>query len=327
MDILSKVKNKLYDKNIKIIFSDGHNHKIVEAVKILKNERLADPVVVISADKYPDIVREYPQDIQIIDCSDQSQANYWIELFRVNDDTQSIKKLQRKFKTPLDAAAIVLSAGGADAMVAGLTDTTEDVILSALYNIGLQDEVASPSSFFIMSIPSSKGKDNEFVAFADSGLNPSPTSEELAEIAIMTAKNTTNMLGWTPRVAMLSFSTKGSGNHEMVDKVRIATEIAQAKAPDIAIDGELQGDAALNLEVAKSKVSGESKVAGKANILIFPDLNAGNISYKLVQHFANADAFGPMLQGFRKNITDLSRGSTIDDIIGSAILIASTAAE
>lgn len=124
---------------------------------------------------------------------------------------------------------------------------------------------------------------------------------------------------------MLSFSTKGSGNHEMVDKVRNATEIAQAKAPDIAIDGELQGDAALNPEVAKSKVSEESKVAGKANILIFPDLNAGNISYKLVQHFANADAFGPMLQGFRKNITDLSRGSTIDDIIGSAILIGSTA--
>jgi phosphate acetyltransferase len=324
VDMLSKLKNRIQNKHIKIIFSDGHSDKIIEAVKILKNECLADPIVVISGAKHRDVISEYPQDIQIIDCSDETQADYWIDLFMAKDASQNINKLQRKFKMPLDAASIVLGAGGADVMVAGLTDTTEDVILSALYFIGRQDGVVSPSSLFLMNIPANKQRDNEFVVFADGGLNPSPTSEELADIAIMTAINTTNMLNWTPRVAMLSFSTKGSADHELVDKVRIATEIAQAKAPTIAIDGEFQGDAALNLDVAKRKVPGESNVAGKANILIFPDLNSGNICYKLVQHFTNADAYGPMLQGFRKNITDLSRGSTVDDIVGSAILVACT---
>lgn len=321
MDILEKLKTKIANRHIKIVFSDGHSEKTAEAVKILKNEHLADPVVVFNGKKYPEAMSKYPRDIQTVDCSDEAQACYWIELFRTKDDSHTETNLRRKFKRPLDAATIILGADGADAMVAGLTDTTEDVILSAFYLIGVQEGV-SPSSFFLLNIPPDEQNDNEFYAFADCALITTPNSEELADIAIMTAKNTAAILGWTPRVAMLSFSTKGSAEHETVDKVRAAVEIARAKAPDIAVDGEFQADAALDPEVARCKIEGGSEVAGKANILIFPDVNAGNIGYKLVRHFAKADAYGPIFQGFGKNITDLSRGATVEDIVGSAIIIA-----
>jgi phosphate acetyltransferase len=246
-------------------------------------------------------------------------------LYTAKDDSQSVKKLQRKFKTPLDAAAVVLVAGGADAMVAGLTDTTENVILSAINLIGVQDRSRSPSSFFLINMHSRK-EEGEYIAFADCALSTAPTSEELADIAIMTANNTSAIFDWTPKVAMLSFSTKGSGEHEMVDKVRIAADIAQTKAPDLMIDGELQADVALNPAIAKVKLPGGSSVAGTANILIFPDINAGNIGYKLVQQFTKSNAYGPILQGFKHNISDLSRGATIEDIIGTAILMAANAA-
>ena len=173
-----------------------------------------------------------------------------------------------------------------------------------------------PSSFFIMVIPNSQYGENGVLIYADAGVNEEPTATQLAEIALASADSARTLLGWQPRVAMLSFSTKGSAVHALVDKVIEATKIAKERAPDLLIDGELQADTALVPEIARRKIKGESDVAGKANILIFPDLNAGNIAYKLTQYLAHAEAYGPLLQGFAKPVNDLSRGASVEDIVG-----------
>jgi phosphate acetyltransferase len=202
--------------------------------------------------------------------------------------------------------------------------TSADVITASEGIIGLRKGVSVPSSFFIMEIPGYKSAENGLVLFADSSVNIDPTAEQLADIAITTAGTAKELMGWVPRVAMLSFSTKGSAIHPLADKVTNATKIANRKAKGLHIDGEMQGDSALVMDIAMKKMKGKvGDVAGRANVLIFPDLDAGNISYKLVQTFAKANAYGPILQGFQRPVSDLSRGAKADDILG-AIAILST---
>jgi phosphate acetyltransferase len=192
--------------------------------------------------------------------------------------------------------------------------------------LGLREGISLPSSFFIMAIPDSSLGEEGILIFADAAVNPEPDSSQLADIAISTAMSARALLGWQPRVALLSFSTKRSASHPLVDKVIEACRIAQEKAPHLLIEGEIQADAALILKIAEKKIK-ESKVAGRANILIFPDLNAANISYKLVQYLAKARAYGPILQGFARPINDLSRGATVEDIVSVITITAVQAQE
>jgi phosphate acetyltransferase len=234
----------------------------------------------------------------------------------------SAKSAERKLRLPLNVGASLVAVGRADAMVAGLLHTTQDVILASMTFIGLQPGINTPSSLVLLRIPGFQGPEGEHLVFADCAVTVAPDAAELADIAISTARTTRVLLGWEARVAMLSFSTRGSGEHESVDRVREALRIVREREPGLAIDGELQVDAAIVPAVAKRKVTDGSPVAGRANILIFPDLDAGNIAYKCVQRFAGADAFGPFLQGFAKSVSDLSRGSSVTDVVGVATMVA-----
>jgi phosphate acetyltransferase len=224
-------------------------------------------------------------------------------------------------KKPVYFGAMMTKMGDADAMVAGIATPTEEVVMASELIIGMQGDITSPSSFTLMDIPGYKGEEGSQLMFADAALNANPTSEQLADIAISCAKSARKFFGWEPRIAMLSFSTKGSATHDDVDKVIEAVKIVKERQPDLLVDGELQADAAIVPEVAKKKMEAPGVVGGRANILIFPDLDAGNIGYKLVQRLTHGEAYGPFLQGFAKPVSDLSRGATVDDIVGAAILV------
>lgn len=236
--------------------------------------------------------------------------------FRAAHPEVSAAGVRRRLRSPLNAAAVLLAAGRVDALVAGLVHTTEEVIVASLGSVGLQPGVRTPSSLFLMRIPGYRGPEGELVVFADCGLVVAPDADELADIAVTTARTSQALLGWEPRIALLSYSTRGSADGDGPDRVREALALIHGRAPELAIDGELQLDAAIDPTVAARKVPGRSPVAGRANILVFPDLEAGNITYKAVQRFAGADAFGPFLQGFARTVSDLSRGSSVDDVLG-----------
>jgi phosphate acetyltransferase len=218
---------------------------------------------------------------------------------------------ERLVKKPLPFAAAMVSIGEADLMVGGATSPTKRVIEAAAMCMGYANAEGLASSYFVMDIPSRE----ERMLFADCAVNVDPSAEQLASIAVTTAQQAKALLGEPPRVAMLSFSTQGSASHASIDKVKHAVELARTMDPSLLIDGEMQVDTALSERVAATKWQGESAVVGRANVLIFPSLEAGNIGYKLVQQFTGARAIGPMLQGFKHPVADLSRGATVDEII------------
>ena len=216
---------------------------------------------------------------------------------------------------------MMVKMGACDGLVSGAIHSSSDTLRPALQILKTAPDTKLVSAFFLMVIPNCEYGENGVFVFSDCGLNQSPNSDELAEIAISSSKSFEQLVGKTPKVAMLSYSTYGSAKSELVDKVQDATKLVKEKAPKLLVDGELQLDAAIIPEIAASKAKG-SNVAGKANILIFPDLNAGNIGYKLVQRLAKAEAYGPLCQGIAKPVNDLSRGCSADDIVGVVAITA-----
>lgn len=233
----------------------------------------------------------------------------------------SEKGCKRKMKNPIYYAMIMEAAGDVDATFCGHTNTTGDVLLTAQQTIGMQDGVDVPSIFALTEIPGFDGPEGNMIALADCGLNPEPNAEELASIAIASCDNIKALMGWDPRCAFLSFSTLGSGTASSVDKITEAIRIAQERRPDLKIDGEFQLDTAILPAVAAKKVKRESEVAGKANILIFPELNAANIGIKMIQIFAQGKGYGHTLSGFAKPVADSSRGSTVEEMVGDIAMV------
>jgi phosphate acetyltransferase len=324
MDIMASFAQKAKQNPKTVVYPEGSNPSILRAATKLSQDHLAKPVLL---GKIPDVAKtaiEFgidPGNIDIIDPqSSPSLEQYVSNYCQEKDMPPSVGK--RFMSQPLYFAAMMVKTGMADCMVAGIDHPTEDVILASELIIGLCPGISVVSSFFIMDIPGFNGGESGLLIFADPAVNPNPNAEQLADIALTTAQSAKELLSWEPRVAMLSFSTKGSASHAMVDKVVNATNLARQKAPQFLIEGEMQADAAIVEAVAKKKLSSESAVGGKANILIFPDLNAANIACKLVQRLAKANSYGPFLQGFNLPVSDLSRGATVQDIIGASLILA-----
>lgn len=307
MAIIEKIKKESSSRKSlpKILFPEGEDKRIIEAAKILKESKIAEPIL---------IGKKEIDNIEVINPeTSKDKTEFATELSKITDFSPQIA--QNIILNPLYFGAIALKLGRAEGMVGGCVFTSGEFIAVAKQIIGLKEGISTPSSYFLMDIPDYKGGEKGKLIFADASVNINPTPEELADIAITTGNTAKNIFGWEPRVALLSFSTQGSASHSLIDKIIKATEIAKKKAPEMAIEGELQGDAALREDVAKRKMKEPGKVGGKANVLIFPDLNAGNIAYKLVDILAKASALGPILQGFNKPLSDLSRGVKVEEIV------------
>jgi phosphate acetyltransferase len=324
MDVMEQLRLKTKTNPQRVAFPEANEEKILRAARQVRDLGIAYPILVGEPKVVAALAGNIGVSLDGITVADHTNMGK-VEQFasgyaRINPDIPA-SAVKRMLKDPLNFAAMMVKLDEADCMVAGLGHTTGEVIMASEMIIGLTEGISTVSSMGIMSIPGYEGPEGNLLAIADCAVCPAPDSKELADIAISTADTVQSLLGWEPRVALLSFSTKGSASHERVDTVLKALEMVRERRPELLIDGELQLDSAIVPEVAARKVKGDSPVAGKANILIFPDLNAGNIGVKLVQRFAKAIAYGPLLQGFAKPVSDLSRGASVEEIVGAATMV------
>ncbi len=326
MNFIDEIKKKAKSNKMKIVLPEGTDLRVLTAASIAAQEGLAEIILV---GKKEDIIKAAGNidlsQVNIIDVETAEKREEYTQSFYELRKSKglTIEQAEELLKDPVYFGNMMIKHSDADGLVSGAIHSTADTLRPALQIIKTAPGTNLVSSFFIMVIPNCEyGQDGVFL-FSDCGLNENPNAEQLSEIAISSAHSMKALLGITPIVAMLSYSTYGSANSELTQKVVQATTLAKQKAPDLLIDGEMQVDAALVASTAKLKAP-NSAVAGQANVLIFPDLNAGNIGYKLTERLAKAQAYGPITQGLAKPINDLSRGCKAEDIVG---VIAMTAVQ
>ncbi len=318
MDFMTKVKRMAQNDIKTIVLPEGEEERNLTAAAEITASGIANIILLGNIEKIEQKASELGVDISKCTKLDpeksekyEEYSNQYYELRKSKGVTPVAARLT--MKDPMYFGTMMVKSDDAQGMVSGAVHTTGDLLRPGLQIVKTAPGVSVVSSFFIMETDSPFGEKGTLL-FADCAVNPVPDENQLAAIAITTADTARNFMGFEPNVALLSFSTKGSAQHESVTKVQNAVRIAKALRPDLNIDGELQLDAALIDKVGRQKAPG-STVAGKANVLIFPDIQSGNIGYKLVQRFANAEAIGPICQGFAKPINDLSRGCSVEDIV------------
>ena len=288
------------------------------------------PILVGNKAEIEQAIQERGYDLSVftvVDMEDEEYRKRLIEKYIALPDTRLKEKaLNRRMQDKLQFAMVMQAVGDADVTFAGIDYTTGDVLLAGQMIIGLKPGIATISSIGLCDIPGYEGSEGSLLAVGDSAVCTNPNAQQLASIAISACDTVKSLLDWQPRCACVSYSTLGSGQGELIDKVTEAVKIANELRPDLAIDGEFQLDAAISPSVAAKKVKRESKVAGKANVVIWPDLNVGNVAVKLIQQFGHADAYGPMLQGFKKVVCDCSRGAPVSELKGNIVISAVRAA-
>jgi phosphate acetyltransferase len=323
MDFIEQLSKKIKDRTLRIVFPEGEEAKILLAASMIFEKGIALPVILGSAAAIKQLAAQENIDLTGLEIIDPSKSELLDSYIKIYSEKRNFpENASRRIVQPnLGFGAMMVKEADAYGMIAGISHPTDQVIMVSQLIIGMQEGITTPSSFMVLDIPAYQGREGSLLVIADPAINPDPDPEQLADIAIATAQSVRDILEWEPRVAMLSFSTHGSASHPLVDKVARSVAIIRERLPSLKVDGEIQLDAAIDPEVAKRKVKCESQVAGSANILIFPDLNSGNIGCKLVQRLGGARAYGAVLQGFALPVSDLSRGATVEDVIGVATML------
>ena len=321
MEILNKIRQRAKEAKKTIVLPEAEDDRILQAAKVVVEEGLASLILLSADENLKSRADKFGLDLTRLKVINplsspllEEFSNKFFELRKHKGI--SVEESREQMSKPVNFGAMLVREGIADGIVAGAITTTADVAKAAIYCIGFGERIRTISSFFLITVPDCAYGANGTFVFADCGIVPDPSPSQMANIAASASELFRLLVEEEPRVALLSFSTKGSAEHEMVDKVVKAKDLIEKKYPELVADGELQLDAAIVPEVAKIKAP-DSNVAGRANVLIFPDLNAGNISYKMVQRLAKAEVVGPMMNGVNKPCSDLSRGCTINEVVNA----------
>jgi len=330
MNLIEKIRQQARTDCQRIVLPEGNEERTVMAADAIIREKLCYLILIADPVELEKKVHQYGlkniEKATVINPKDHPKKQEYTELlYEIRKSKgMTMEEAAKLVEDPLYLGTLMIKAGDADGEVAGAANATGDVLRPAFQIVKTLPGISIVSGAFIMILQDHSFGEDGVIVFADGAVHPDPDEKQLAEIAVATAGTTRSILGFEPRIAMMSFSTRGSADHPMVDKVVNATKLAREMDPTLIIDGELQADAALIEAIASSKAP-DSPIQGNANVLIFPDLNVGNVAYKLVQRLAKAEAIGPVLQGMAAPINDLSRGCSVSDIVNLVAITANQA--